>query len=91
MLKAQTALATDHFSDELGVWGYCNPSSGTSNDVQYKSGTLVFSTNEDVQYKPGNHQVLGKRGTTKSYFEGIIILTNVSLKCYYYSMADFKN
>ena len=54
MLKAQTALATGHFSNQLRFWGaVAPPSPSTSKDVQYKSGISIFGTNKDLQYEEG--------------------------------------
>ena len=82
MLKAQTTLAAGHFSNQLGVWGCCNPSN-TSKDVQYKSSTSIVSTNKDLQCEQGissvqmrmcctnkgHHQVLGKGTPVKAASE----------------------
>ena len=59
MLKAQTALATGHFHNQLGFWGAAVPPPvqarmySTSDNVQCKSGTLVVSTNKDMWYEQG--------------------------------------
>ena len=61
MLKAQTALATGHFSNQVEFWGAVvppPPPSSSSKDVQYKSGASVFGTNKkDLQYEEGTSSV----------------------------------
>ena len=56
ILKAQTALATSSFSYQLGYVGAVTPPPPpppTNKDVQYKSGTSIFSTDKDVHYEQG--------------------------------------
>ena len=66
-LKAQTALATGHFSNKLGFLGaVVHPS--TSKDVQYKSGTLTFGTNTDLQYEEGTSSVQMRLCSTSKVF-----------------------
>ena len=60
MLKAQTALATGHFSNQLGSGSAVTPPPSISKDVHYKSGTWIFSTKKDVQYEQAHLQ--HKRG-----------------------------
>ena len=48
MLKAQTALATGHFSNQLGFWGAVvpppPPPQSKNKDLQYKLDTSIFGT-----------------------------------------------
>ena len=55
MLKAQTALATGHFSKQLGFWSAVvplppPPPHQYKKGVQYKSGTSIFGRNKNLQY-----------------------------------------
>ena len=63
MLKTQTALATGHFSNQLGFWGaviplvqarMCNTNQAHRSLVRImvcSLGRHILSANEDVQYK----------------------------------------
>ena len=53
MLKAQTALATGHFSDQVGFWGAVV----LPQYKHYKSGTSIFGMNKGLQFEEGTSSV----------------------------------
>ena len=70
MLKAQTALATGHFSNQLEFWGAVvpPPPPSTNKDVLYKSGTSIFGTNKDLKYEEGTSSVQMRMCSTSKVF-----------------------
>ena len=73
MLKAQTALATGHFSNQLGYGGAVTPlpqyKQGCAVQV-YESGTSIPSTNKDVQYEQGTSSVqMEMRSMRKPFYQ----------------------
>ena len=67
MLKAQAAFTIGHFSNQLGCAVQIKRCS-TSMDVQYKSGTSIFSTNKNMKYEVGTSSVQMSMCNTSEVF-----------------------